>query len=51
MVKSGHMVVIKGKEKRLKKTILPAKAKLRQKSKKKLRRPQDIQPIATVCVS
>ncbi len=45
------MVVIKGKEKVVKKPLSPAKAKLSAKSKKKLRRPQDVQPIPTVCVS
>jgi hypothetical protein len=45
------MAVIKGKEKKLKKPLSPAKAKLSKESKKKLRRPQDCQPIATVCVS
>lgn len=45
------MVVIKGKEKKLKKPLSPAKAKLSKEAKKKLRRPQDVQPIATVAVS
>jgi len=45
------MAVIKGKEKILKKPASPAKAKLSEKAKKKLRRPQDCQPIPTVCVS
>jgi hypothetical protein len=45
------MAVIKGKEKKLKKPLSPAKAKLSKESKKKLRRPQDVQPIPTVCVS
>jgi hypothetical protein len=44
------MVVIKGKEKVLKKRIDPAKVKMSVKSKKKLRRPQDNQPIPTVAV-
>lgn len=44
------MVVIKGKEKRLDKRIDPAKVKLSEKAKKKLRRPQDVQPIPTVAV-
>jgi len=42
------MVVIKGKEKKLKK---PAKAHgMTAKAKKILRRPQDTQPIATIAV-
>jgi hypothetical protein len=45
------MVVIKGKEKVVKKPLAPAKAKLSEKAKKKLKRPQDVQPIPTVCVS
>ena len=45
------MVVIKGKEIKLKKPLLAVKAKLSEKAKKKLRRPQDVQPIPTVCVS
>jgi len=45
------MAVIKGKEKMLKKPLSAAKAKLSEKAKKKLRRPQDVQPIPTVCVS
>jgi hypothetical protein len=45
------MVVIKGKEKKLKKTLSPANAKLSPMAKKKLKRPQDTQPIPTVCVS
>jgi hypothetical protein len=45
------MAVIKGKEKKLNKPLLAAKAKLSEKAKKKLRRPQDCQPIPTVCVS
>jgi hypothetical protein len=45
------MVVIKGKEKVLKKPLSAAKAKLSAKAKKKLSRPQDTQPIPTVCVS
>lgn len=45
------MAVIKGKEKILDKPLSPAKAKLSAQSKKKLRRPQDCQPIPTVCVS
>jgi hypothetical protein len=44
------MVVIKGKEKVLNKPLSPANAKLSEKSKRKLKRPQDNQPIATVCV-
>lgn len=45
------MAAIKNKEKVLKKSLSPAKAKLSKESKKKLRRPQDVQPIPTVCVS
>jgi hypothetical protein len=45
------MAAIKGKEKKLEKPLSPAKAKLSAESKKKLRRPQDNQPIPTVCVS
>lgn len=45
------MVVIKGKEKVLKKPLSPAKAKLSKESKKKLKRPMDCQPIPTVAVS
>jgi len=45
------MAVIKGKEKKLKKALSPAKAKLSKEAKKKLRRPQDVQPIPTVAVS
>ena len=44
------MVVIKGKEKVLKKRIPNGTIKLSEASKKKLRRPQDTQPIATVAV-
>jgi hypothetical protein len=43
------MVVIKGKEKKLKKPM-PLLKGMSAKSKKKLRRPQDTQPIATVAV-
>jgi len=45
------MAVIKGKEKMLKKPLSPAKAKLSEKAKKKLRDPRSVQPIPTVCVS
>lgn len=44
------MVVIKGKQKTLKKRIPTAKLKLSEKSKKILKNPQDTQPIATVAV-
>ena len=44
------MVVIKNKEKKLDKRILPRDAKLSAKAKKKLKRPQDTQPIPTVAV-
>lgn len=45
------MAVIKGKEKKLKKPLSPAKAKLSKESKKKLYNPKAVQPIPTVCVS
>jgi hypothetical protein len=44
------MVVIKGKEKRLNKPLTAYEAHLSAKSKKKLRRPQDNQPVPTVAV-
>jgi hypothetical protein len=44
------MVVIKGQERKLKKPINIAKAKMSEKAMKKLKRPQDNQPIPTVCV-
>jgi len=44
------MVVIKGKEKILNKPLSAAKAQMSEKSKRKLRRPQDNQPIPTVAV-
>lgn len=44
------MVVIKGNEKRLKKPTAVLKDKMSEKAKKKLRRPQDNQPIPTVAV-
>lgn len=44
------MAVIKGKEKVLNKRIPPSTVKLSAASKKKLKRPQDTQPIPTVCV-
>jgi hypothetical protein len=44
------MVVIKGKEKKLKKRIPNGKHGMTAKAKKILRRPQDTQPIATVAV-
>ncbi len=44
------MAVIKGKERVLSKRIPPGKIKLSAESKKKLRRPQDTQPIPTVAV-
>jgi hypothetical protein len=43
------MVVIKGKEKKLKKPLL--KTQMSEKAKRKLKRPQDVQPIPTVAVS
>jgi hypothetical protein len=45
------MVVIKGKEKKLNKPLLAINAKMSEKAKRKLRRPQDNQPIPTVAVS
>jgi len=45
------MAVIKGKEKKLKKPLSPAKAQMSKESKKKLRDPRAVQPIPTVCVS
>jgi hypothetical protein len=45
------MAVIKGKEKKLDKPLSAAKAQMSAKSRKKLRRPQDNQPIPTVAVS
>ena len=47
----GYMVVIKGKEKILNKPISPANAKLSKEAKKKIKKPMNGQPIATVCVS
>lgn len=44
------MVVIKGKEKKVNKPISIVKAKMSEKAKQKLRRPQDVQPISTVAV-
>ena len=44
------MVVIKGKERVLKKPKPSSKIRLSAESKKKLKRPQDTQPIATVAV-
>lgn len=44
------MVVIKDKEKFLNKRIDPLKVKMSAKAKKKLKRPQDVQPIPTVAV-
>jgi hypothetical protein len=45
------MVVIKGKEKKLNKHLSVVKAKMSEKAKKKLRSPQNVQPIPTVAVS
>jgi hypothetical protein len=42
------MAVIKGKEKKLKKRIMPSKQNMSASAKKKLQRPQDCQPIPTV---
>ena len=44
------MAVIKGKEKILKKPLSPLKAQMSEKAKRKLRRPQDVQPIPVVAV-
>jgi len=44
------MVVIKGKEKKLEKRIPNGKHGMTLAAKKKLRRPQDCQPIPTVAV-
>lgn len=44
------MVVIKGKEKKLKKPITEYETQMSEKAKRKLRRPQDVQPIPTVAV-
>jgi hypothetical protein len=44
------MVVIKGKAKVLKKPLTAFETQMSEKSKRKLRRPQDNQPIATVAV-
>ncbi len=44
------MVVIKGKEKVLKKPVPSAVVRMSAKSKKKLKRPQDNQPVPTVAV-
>ena len=45
------MAVIKGKEKKEKKRIIPAKHGMTARAKKILKRPQDCQPIAAVAVS
>ncbi len=45
------MAVIKGKEKKVKKPLSPAKAKMSKEAQKKLRNPKAVQPIPTVCVS
>ena len=44
------MVVIKGKEKKVNKPISGLKTQMSEKAKRKLRRPQDVQPIPTVAV-
>lgn len=46
-----NMVVIKGKEKKLKKPIIPAKHGMTEKAKKILKHPNDTQPISAVAVS
>lgn len=45
------MAAIKGKEKKLKKPLLPSKAKLSKEAERKLRDPRAVQPIAVVAVS
>jgi hypothetical protein len=45
------MAAIKGKERVMQKPLLARNAKLSAQAKKKLKRPQDVQPIPTVCVS
>jgi hypothetical protein len=45
------MVVIKGKEKKLKERIQPSKHGMTAKARRILKRPQDNQPIAAVAVS
>jgi hypothetical protein len=42
------MVVIKGKERKLKEVLKPAQAKLSQHAKKTLKRRQDAQPVQYV---
>jgi prefoldin subunit 5 len=42
------MVVIKGKEKKIKEALKPVQAKLSKHSKKILKRRQDAQPVQTV---
>lgn len=44
------MVVIKGKERKLNKPISGLKTQMSKEAKRKLKRPQDVQPIATVAV-
>lgn len=44
------MVVIKGKEKKVDKPISVLKNQMSEKAKRKLRRPQEVQPIPTVAV-
>lgn len=44
------MVVIKGKQKNIKKRIVPSDIPMSKKAVKKLKRPQDNQPIPTVAV-
>lgn len=44
------MVVIKGKEKVLKKPSAALKAKMSREAMRKLKRPQDNQPIPTIAV-
>jgi hypothetical protein len=43
------MTVIKGKEKFLKKRIPNGEVKLSAKAKKKMKRPNDSQPVQTIC--
>lgn len=44
------MVVIKGKEKKLSKPLTAYEVQMSERAKRKLKRPQDNQPIPTVAV-
>lgn len=46
----SKMVVIKGKEKKLNKRLKTAQPPISAEAKRKLKHPQDTQPIATVAV-